>query len=352
MSVLSVKTFFKNREWSPKIALDFGTASVLAYADGRVLFNEPAVVAVDKNTDKVVKVGREAMDMLGRTPENIEAQRPMKNGIISEYEVTLSMFRYFIRRAMDKSWLPPTVLITVPTGITEVEIRAVVDAAREAGASRTYIVEEVKAAAVGAGLDITASAGCMVVNIGGSVSDVAVLSMGGIVVSDSVRVGGEMFDRAIANYVREKYGIIIGERTSEDIKLRIGCVYTQPKARYVKVCGRSMDKGLPQEVILSSREMIEAMMDPMTAILDSVTSVIEATPPELVGDILRGGLVMTGGGSMLQGFDQLITHVTGIRARVAKKPVSSAVLGAGRILKVIDNQPEGRVTVPVGKLPE
>jgi rod shape-determining protein MreB len=332
---------------SRDIAIDFGTASVLVYVEGKgIVLKEPSVVAIDVPTDRVVKVGQDAMEMLGRTPEHLQAIRPMKNGVVSQYEVTLQMLKYFIRRACGKLWIPPRVMICVPTGITEVEMRAIMDASREAGARRTYLIEEPRAAALGAGLDIRSPRGSMVVNIGGGVSNVAVMSMGGVVVSDSIRIGGDKFDEAIANYVRRRYNILIGERTAEDIKIGIGEVYEHRKPQYMKVTGRSLSDGLPKEVLLSSKEMIEALAEPITAILDSICTVIEQTPPELVGDILQSGIMMTGGGSLLRGLDQLIERVTNIPTYVAKKPISSIVLGAGSLLPHLNGMPEGMVTIP------
>ena len=329
------------------IAIDFGTASVLVYVqDQGIVLKEPSVVAIDVSSDRVVKVGQDAMEMLGRTPDHIEAVRPMKDGSISQYEVTLQMLRYFIRRACGKVWLQPRVLICVPTGITEVEMRAVMEASREAGARHTYLIEESKAAAIGAGLDIKSPVGSMVVNIGGGVSDIAVMSMGGVVVADSIKIGGDKFDEALQSYMRRRYNILIGERTAEDIKIRIGDVYEHKKPSYMRVTGRCLSEGTPREVIISSREMIEALYEPITAILDSICLVIEQTPPELVGDILQKGMVLTGGGSMLRGLDRLIERVTGIPARVAQKPISATVLGAGSLLPYLKSMPEGLVTLP------
>ena len=329
------------------IVIDFGTASVLVYVEGRgIVHKEPSVVAIDVSTDRVVKVGSDALEMLGRTPEHIEAVRPMKDGAISQYEVTLQMLRYFIRRACGKVWVPPRVLICVPTGITEVEMRAVMEASHEAGARRTYLIEEPKAAALGAGLDIRSPIGRMIVNIGGGISEIAVLSMGGIVVSDSIRIGGDKFDEAIQSYIRRRYNILIGERTAEDIKIRIGDVYEHKKPSYMKVTGRSLIDGSQREILISSKETIEALYEPITAILDSICSVVEQTPPELVGDILQKGMVLTGGGSLLRGLDKLIERVTGIPAYVAKKPISSTVLGAGSLLPYLSGMPEGVVTLP------
>jgi len=330
------------------IAIDFGTATVLVYVDGRgIVLKEPSVVAIDTSTDRVVKVGQDAMDMLGRTPEHIKAIRPMKDGSISQYEVTLQMLKYFIRRACGKTWIPPRVMITVPSRITDVEMRAIMDASREAGARRTYLIEEAKAAALGADMDITSAEGSMIVNIGGGVTDVAVLSMGGIVVSDSIQVGGDRFDEAIVNYVRRRYGILIGERTAEDIKIRIGEVFKHDKPLYMRVCGRSLAEGTPREIVLSSKEMLEAVSEPMTAILDSICMIMETMPNELLTRISQQGMVLTGGGSLLHGLDRLIEHVTRVPVRLARKPISSAVLGAGKMLQCLDGMPEGVVNLPI-----
>ena len=256
------------------------------------------------------------------------------------------MLRYFIRRACGKVWIQPRVVICVPTGITEVEMRAVMEASREAGARRTYLIDEPRAAAIGAGLDIKSPVGSMVVNIGGGVSDIAVLSMGGVVVSDSIRIGGDTFDEAIMNYVRRRYNLLIGERTAEDVKIHIGEVYEHRNPAYMEVCGRSLTEGLPRKIVLSSKEMLEALNEPITAILDSICTVIEQTPPELVGDILQNGMVMTGGGSMLHGLDRLIRRVTGIPTYLAREPVSSIVRGAGALLPYLSSMPEGMVTLP------
>ncbi len=335
------------RDLKRDIAIDFGTASVLVYVEGRdIVLKEPSVVAVDVSTDRVVKVGRDAMELLGRTPEHIETIRPMKDGSISQYEVTLQMLKYFIRRASGKTWIAPRVMITVPSGITEVEMLAVMEASREAGARRTYLIEEAKAAALGANLDISSAEGSMIVNIGGGVTDVAVLSMGGIVVSDSIKVGGDRFDEAIVSYIRRRYGVLIGERTAEDIKIRIGEVYEHEKPLYMRVSGRSLSEGTPKEVVVSSKETIEAVSEPLTAILDSICMIIETMPQELFSEISRKGMVLTGGGSLLHGLDRLIEHVTGVPARLARKPISSAVLGAGKLLPYLDKMPEGLVNLP------
>ncbi|MCQ2429237.1 MAG: rod shape-determining protein [Clostridia bacterium] len=337
----------KPENWSRDIAIDFGTNTVLVYVEGKgIVLKEPSVVAIDLNTDQVVKVGREAMEMLGREPDHMKALRPMKNGQISQYEVTLQMLKYFIRRACGKLWIPPRVLITVPTGISEVEMRAVMDASHEAGARRTYLIEEPRAAALGAGLDIRSPIGSMVLNIGGGVSNTAVLSMGGMVAYDDIPVGGDKFDEAIMNYVRQRYQLLIGERQAETIKIRIGEVYEHRKPEYMKVVGQALPGGLPKEIILSSKEMIEALSGPITAVLDSVCSVVERTPLDLIDNILKNGITMTGGGSRLHGLDRLIERVTGIPTRVAEHPVTSIVAGAGSLLPYLNQMPEGMVNIP------
>ena len=337
----------KPENWSRDIAMDLGTASVLVFVEGKgIVLNEPSVVAVDTTTDRVVKVGRSAMEMLGRTPEHIEATRPLADGTMTQYEVTLQMLKYFIRRACGRVWIPPRVIICVPTGISEVQMRAIMDAS--AGARRTYLIDEPRAAALGARLKFRSPVGHMIVNIGGGISNVAVLSMGGVVVSDNIPVGGDRFDQAIMNYVRRRYGVLIGERTAEDIKIQIGHVFRHERPLYMRVCGRSLAEGLPREILLSSKEMIEALAEPITSILDSVVGVVERTPPALVGDILeQGGITMTGGGSLLRGLDQLIEKVTGIPTRVADQPVKAAVLGAGRLLRDLNGMPEGMIDIPM-----
>lgn len=328
---------FRGFRVSRNIGIDLGTATVLVYVQGKgIVLQEPSVVAIDTNTDKILKVGREAQQMLGRTPGNITAVRPLRDGVISRYEVTLKMIQYFIRRACGNLFVPPNVMICIPSGITEVEERAVKDAAREAGARRTYLIEEPTAAAIGAGLNIYAPEGNMVVDIGGGTTDIAVLSLGGVVVSESIKIAGDKFDEAIARYVRRKYKVLIGERSAEAIKKRIGTVYSRPQLLSMEVKGRCVNQGLPKVITVTSKEMIEALAEPVTAILDAICTVIEKTPPELLGDILRNGIVMTGGGSLLYGFDQLVTRATGIKTRVAPDAVSCVALGTGKSLDNLD----------------
>ncbi|MBE6566311.1 MAG: MreB/Mrl family cell shape determining protein [Ruminococcaceae bacterium] len=340
------KSFVQKFQLSRNIGIDLGTATVLVYVQGKgIVLQEPSVVAIDTNTDRILKVGIEAQQMLGRTPGNIVAVRPLRDGVISQYEVTLKMIQYFIRRACGNLFFQPHVMICIPSGITEVEEKAVLDAAREAGAQKTYLIEEPVAAAIGAGLNIYAPIGNMVVDIGGGTTDVAVLSLGGVVVSRSTKIAGDKFDEAIIRYVRRKYNVLIGERTAEAVKKQIGAVFDHPEAVHVEVKGRCIRQGLPKVITISSKEMIEALAEPVTAILDAVCWVIENTPPELLGDILHNGIVMTGGGSLLYGFDQLVTQVTGIKTRVAKDAVSCVAIGTGKSLDNLDLLQEGAINI-------
>lgn len=334
---------FKAKQMLSKdIGIDLGTATVLVYVDGKgIVLNEPSVVAVDKNTDTIARIGKDAQVMLGRNPSNIEMVRPLRDGVINRYDVTEKMIQYFIRRACGNAVFPPRVVICVPTGISEVEERAVMDAGTNAGARKTYLVPEPVAAAVGAGIDIYSPTGNMIVDIGGGTTEVAVISLGGIVVSKSIKIAGDKFDEAIMRYVRRKYNIAIGERTAEQIKIQIGAVYEHGEAKMMDVKGRCLIQGLPKVVTLSSKEMLEAMMEPISAIFDAICSVIEKTPPELVGDVLKNGIVLTGGGSQLYGLDRLMADVIEIRTRVAKDPVKCVALGTGKILQYLDHMPDG-----------
>ena len=329
------------------IGIDLGTATVLVYVKGKgIVLKEPSVVAIDKNTDKILKVGREAQQMLGRTPGNITAIRPLRDGVISQYEITLRMIQYFIKRACGNPFLfKPRVIICVPSGITEVEERAVVDAATQAGAKRTYLIEEPVAAAIGAWIDISLPEGHMVVDIGGGTTDIAVTSLGGVVVSESIKVAGDKFDEAIIRYVRRKHKVLIGERTAEEIKIKVGSAWPHDEAKVIEVKGRCLIQGLPRVVRISSTEIPDALEEPLTAIAEAVCSVIERTPPELIGDILYNGIVMTGGGSLLHGLDKLIAGVTGIKTMVADKAVSCVAVGTGKSLDHISVIPEGAINL-------
>ena len=334
---------FKAKQMLSKdLGIDLGTTSVLVYVDGKgIVLNEPSVVAVDKNTDCITRIGKDAQVMLGRNPNHIEVIRPLRDGVINRYDVTEKMIEFFIRRACGNAVMRPRVVICVPTDISEVEQRAVMDAGSQAGARKTYLMAEPVAAALGAGLDIFSPTGHMVVDIGGGTTEVAVVSLGGIVVSKSIKIAGNRFDEAIMRYVRRKYNIAIGERTAEQIKIKIGAVYEHGTARTMEVKGRCLIQGLPKVIELSSKEMLEAMMEPISAIFDAVCSVIEKTPPELVGDVLRNGIVLTGGGSLLYGLDRLMADVIEIKTRVAKEPIKCVALGTGKILQYLDRLPDG-----------
>ena len=328
------------------IGIDLGTATVLVYVKGKgIVLKEPSVVAIDKNTGEILKVGTEARKMLGRTPGNITALRPLRDGVISQYDVTLKMIKYFIRQALGNSFFKPNVIICVPSGITEVEERAVVDAATQAGARHTYLVEEPVAAAIGAGIDISRPNGQMVVDIGGGTTDIAVISLGGVVVAQSLKIAGDRFDDAIIRYVRKRYNVLIGERTAEEIKIRIGGAWQRDEPRYIEVKGRCLQKGLPRVIRLSSTEMPDALEEPITQIIEAVCAVIEKTPPELIGDILYNGIIMTGGGSLLYGLDRLIANVTGVKTKVADKAVSCVAIGTGKALDYLGTIPEGEINI-------
>ena len=332
--------------FSKDIGIDLGTASVLVYVKGKgIVINEPSVVAIDKQTGKMIKVGRAAQQMQGRTPENILAIRPLRDGVISQYEVTLQMIKYFIQKACGGFVFQPRVMICIPSGITEVEERAVIDAATAAGARTAHLIEEPVAAAIGAGIDISAPNGNMIVDIGGGTTDIAIISLGDIVVSDSIKVAGDKFDEAIVRYVRRRYNLLIGERTAEAIKINIGYVFPHNEPQYMEVKGRSLDTGLPAKITMSSLEMLEALADPISSILDAICGVIERTPEELSGDILKNGIVMTGGGSLLRGLDRLIAHVTKCPTRIAKNPIQCVAIGTGRSLDNISVLPEGALNL-------
>lgn len=328
---------FKNIVLSRDIGIDLGTATVLVHVqDKGIVMREPSVVAIDKTTDRVIKVGNEAQDMLGRTPDSIVALRPLKDGTINQYDVTLKMLQYFIRRASAKTLLPPRVMISVPSGISEVQERAVLDAAAEAGARKTFLIPSPIAAALGAGLNIKTPIGNMIVDIGGGVTEIAVISLGGIVVSKTIKVGGDSFDEAIVKYVRDNYGMMIGERTAENIKKKIGEVYDHGQARLVEVKGRDIVSGMPKIITLSSKEMIGATYEPMTVLIDNICEIIEHTPPELVGDILHNGIMLVGGGAKLGGLDKLLHRVTSIKTYVANDPEDCVARGTAKKLQTIN----------------
>ena len=328
------------------IGIDLGTASVLVYVKGKgVVLNEPSVVAIDKNTGKLLKVGAEAQAMLGRTPGNIVAIRPLREGVISDYDMTERMLREFLHKVGGFQLFKPRVIICVPSGITEVEERAVVDAGIQAGARRVYLIEEPVAAAIGAGIDISKPDGHMVVDIGGGTSDIAVISLSGVVESASIKVAGDQFNEAIVKYMRRKHNVLVGERTAELMKMQIGCVFPKEQETTIEIKGRCLVTGLPKVINVSSTEMLEAFEEPVERILEAVHGVLERTPPELVADISNNGIVMTGGGSLVDGFDKLITARTGIHTVVAEDAISCVAEGTGKSLDSLGDMQDGTVNL-------
>jgi len=319
------------------IGIDLGTATVIAYVKGKgVVLREPSVVAVDNNTNEVLAVGQEARRMLGRTPGNIVATRPLKDGVISNYTVTEKMLKYFINKIGGKSIFAPRIMICIPSQVTEVERKAVIDAASQAGARKVYLIEEPIAAAIGAGIDISKPCGNMIVDIGGGTTDIAVISLGGSVVSTSIKVAGDKFDEAVIKYIKKKHNVIIGERTAEELKVNIGCVYPKIQDIEMDIRGRDLTTGLPKTLTIYSSEMMEALIEPAMMIVDAVHSVLEKTPPELAADISDKGIYMTGGGSLLDGLDKLLQEKTGINVMIANDTVSCVALGTGKALDNLD----------------
>ncbi|MBQ9980717.1 MAG: rod shape-determining protein [Oscillospiraceae bacterium] len=328
--------------FSKDIAIDLGTSTVLVVIKGKgVALREPAVVAVDKTTGELLKVGVDAYKMLGRTPGNIAAVRPVRDGAIADYEMTEKMLKEFLRKVINFTMFKPRILICVPSGISEVEERAVIDAGMAAGARRVFLLEEPMAAALGAGMDISGADGHMVVDIGAGTTNVAVLSMNGVVEAESIKTAGDSFDEAIVRYIRKKYNTLVGERTAEELKMSIGCVYRRPEELRTRVKGRCLITGMPRELDISSTEIMEALDESKERILEAVRTVLESTPPELVADISRNGMVLTGGGSLLWGFDQLIRQRTGIDAHVADDADTCVSYGLGRRLEELDDMQDG-----------
>lgn len=325
-------------DFGAEIGIDLGTASVLVYIKGKgIVLQEPSVVAIDRNTDRVLAVGHEARKMLGRTPGNIVAIRPLRDGVISDYEVTERMLRYFINKTCGrKRFFKPKIIVCVPSGVTEVEKRAVIDATVEAGGGKTFLIEEPIAAAIGAGLDITKPDGNMVIDIGGGTADIAVISLGGIVVSRSIKVAGDKFDEAIIKYMRRAHNLLIGERTAEELKIEIGTAFPRAKSVKIDCRGRDLITGLPKNVNVSSEEMEEALREPVMAISDAVHSVLEKTPPELASDISSRGIIMTGGGALLFGLNKLLEKKTGIPTYIAEDAISCVAKGTGMSLEHLD----------------
>ncbi len=320
------------------IGIDLGTATVIAYVKGKgIVLREPSVVAVDNETNNVLAVGKEARRMLGRTPGNIVATRPLRDGVISNYTVTEKMLKYFISKICGRFLFSPRIMICIPSQVTEVEKKAVIDAASQAGARKVYLIEEPIAAAIGAGLDISKPCGNMVVDIGGGTTDIAVISLGGSVASTSLKVAGDKFDEAIVKYIKRKYNVIIGERTAEEMKINIGCVFPKIQDSEMEIRGRDLTTGLPKTIKIHSSEMLEALIEPALLIVDAVHSVLEKTPPELAADISDRGIYMTGGGCLVDGLDKLLQEKTGINVMIAQDAESCVALGTGKALDNLDS---------------
>ena len=327
--------FFKGED----IAVDLGTASVLVYVNKEgIVLNEPSVVAIDNNTNRVIAVGTEAREMLGRTPGNIVAISPLRDGVIAEYEVTEKMLKYFISKATKrKSFMKPRVMVCIPSGVTSVEERAVKQAALAAGAKEAYLIEEPVAAALGAGIDISEPNGSMIVDIGGGTTDIAVMSLGGVVGSKSIRVGGDKFDEAIVRYIRRYHNLVIGERTAEEVKKEIGSAYPSLRAgETAELKGRDLISGLPKTVTISAEKVNEAIVEQIEDIIAAVKEVLEKTPPELASDIMNRGIVMTGGGSLLHGMDILVSERTGLPTYIPEDAISCVAIGTGLALQNLD----------------
>lgn len=328
---------------SSDIGIDLGTASILVYVKGKgVVLKEPSVVAFDRDSNKIKAIGEEARLMIGRTPGNIVAVRPLRQGVISDYTVTEKMMKYFLQKALGKkSYRKPLVSVCVPSGVTEVERRAVEDAGFAAGARDVKIIEEPIAAAIGAGIDITRPCGNMVVDIGGGTADIAVISLGGSVVSTSIKIAGDDFDEAIVRYMRKKHNLLIGERTAEDIKINIGTCFPLPTPETMDVRGRNLVTGLPKTITISSEETEEALKEATLQIVEAIHSVLEKTPPELAADVADRGIVLTGGGALLRGLEELIEDRTGINTMTAEDPMTCVAIGTGRYVELLASDGQG-----------
>ncbi|HAT73889.1 MAG: Cell shape determining protein MreB [Candidatus Moranbacteria bacterium GW2011_GWF2_36_839] len=321
-----------------KIGIDLGTANILVFVPGKgIVANEPSVVAVSILENKVLAVGNEAKEMLGRTPDTIQASRPMKDGVIADYKITEAMLKYFINKVSGRFRLiKPEVMISIPVGVTSTERRAVIDAAIRAGAKAAYVVKEPMLAAIGAGIPIANASGNMIINIGGGTSEVAVISLGGVVSATSARVGGNKFDQAIADYIKRKYSLAIGDRTAEEIKIKIGSAIPQMKEEYADVRGRDLTGGLPKSIKISSNEITEAIQDELREVINAIKKVLQETPPELSADIMDKGMVISGGGALIKNIDQLITKTIGVPSYIADDPLFCVIKGIGIALENLE----------------
>ena len=329
---------FITRYFSRDIGIDLGTANTLVYVRGKgIVLREPSVVAIRKDTNTILAVGEEAKKMIGRTPGNIIAIRPMKDGVIADFDITQTMLRHFIGKCYRRrAVFLPQVVVCVPSGVTEVEKRAVLDATKQAGAKEAFLIEEPMSAAIGAGLPVEDPTGSMIVDIGGGTSEVAVISLGGIVSSKSIRVGGDELDESIINYIKKTYNLMIGERTAEEIKIQIGSAYRTEEEETMEIRGRDLVSGLPKILSITSWEIETALAEPVASIMETIKTTLERTPPELASDIMEKGIVMTGGGALLKGLDRLIAEETGMPVYMAEDPLDCVVLGAGKALTAID----------------
>ena len=336
---------------SRDLGIDLGTANVLVYAEGKgIVLREPSVVAIDKNSGKVLQVGAAARNMLGRTPGNVVAVRPLRDGVISDYEMTEKMLAEFLKKIIRYSLVKPRVVVCVPSGVTEVEERAVIQAAMEAGARRVYLIEEPFAAGLGAGLDLSGPNGFMVVDIGGGTTDIAVLSINDIAASSSIKIAGDTFDDTIITYLRRRHGLLIGANTAEEIKITIGGVMERPEEMSMMAKGRDLKTGLPKEVLVTSSELLEVLRRPARFIVEEVLSVLELSSPELVADVAKNGIVLTGGGSQIWGMDKMIQERTEISCMVADNAESCVALGCGKSLQWINSMQEGTINIARKKL--
>ena len=326
------KSLFGFGKMTKDMGIDLGTANTLVYIKGQgIVVREPSVVAIRDDSKEVLAVGEEAKRMIGRTPGNIVAIRPMKDGVIADFDVTQSMLSYFIQKAAAKKGVvSPRIAICVPFGVTEVEKRAIEEAARTAGAKDAFLIEEPMAAAIGAGLRIEEPEGNMVVDIGGGTSEIAIISLGGIVTAKSIRLGGDELDEAIVNYVKKEYSLMIGERTAEDVKIRIGSAYKEGEEMEMERRGRDLISGLPKTMQISSSEVRDALRDPVNSIVDGIKSTLEKTPPELASDIMENGIMLTGGGALLKGLDKLVKEETGMPVKIAENPLDCVAIGTGK----------------------
>lgn len=320
------------------IGIDLGTAMVVVYIKGQgIVLQEPSVVAINEDTGEILAVGEEARRMIGRTPGYIKAIRPLRQGVISDYDMTEKMLKYFIHKSIGKRLIKPRIAICVPSGVTEVERKAVEDATKQAGARKVVIIEEPIAAAIGAGIEIDRACGSMVVDIGGGTTDIAVISLGGIVVNSSLKMASNDFDEAIIRYMRKKHNLLIGERTAENLKIQIGTAYSKTAPEMMDIRGRNLITGLPKNIEVKSEEMLEALQEPVANIVEAIHSVLEKTPPELAADIADRGIVMTGGGSHLNGLDRLIEERTGINVIIAEEAVSAVAIGTGSYVEYMSS---------------